>query len=155
MKQIVIVLMTILLSGCATVNSSEQREKNTTPEKALKAYYEAINGFDRKKLSETMDFPSEESLANFYFGEKQGKCEDRYKIIKKVIYDKETLKREEKKNKGDSWEKNNVSIGDVYIVTSTTTKCNDGYLHTEKYYYWLRKFDGEWKIYAHTSDSDD
>ena len=155
MNQILIVLMTTLLCGCATAISSEQREKNTTPEKALKVYYEAINGFDREKLYETMDFPSKESLANFNFGKKQGECEDRYKIIKKVVYDKETLKREVKKNKGDNWEKDNVAIGDVFIVTSTTIKCNDGYLHTENFYYWLRRFDGVWKIYSHTSDSDD
>ena len=145
-------MLSILTISCSETRKIIKKTALDTPEKAIKIYYEALNDFDRDKLAESYEFFDKDGSQTFYFGKEKGKCIDNYKIVKSIIYDKKTLKKE---SKGNIWVANNVKIGDAYIITSTTIKCIDGYLHNEQFYYWLRKFDGYWKVYAHTSDSDD
>jgi hypothetical protein len=149
------IILAILITSCSGTKIIVKKVPIDTPEKTIKLYYESINEFDRNKLAESYEFFYKEGPQDYYFGKEKGKCFKSYKIVKKIAYDKKTLKAESKKNNGDNWVKNNVKLGDAFITTSTTIKCNDGYLHTEQFYYWLRKFDGSWKIYSHTSDSDD
>jgi len=140
----------IILAVSAFLMLTAQKADISAPEKTIKLFYEAIDEFDRVKLAACFRLTDAE-VKEYYFGDEKGRCMHTFKISAKKNYDRASA---EKENKGRG-EMIKIEAGDVYMAASTITACKgESYLEMN-HYFWLRKYDGVWKIYDHATEADD
>jgi hypothetical protein len=124
-----------------------QMPDESTPEKTIKLYYDAINHQDRNEL--TLSYHSD--FSNYYFPQTETTCIYKYKIVSKTAAGKKTAYKKSKKRR---MKKMVVQAKDVKIVTQTDSKCSDDNQDSGKYIYWLRKYNDYWKIYKINYEGD-